>query len=333
MQSRNTRGVQQEDVWSAADALIALGLRPTIERVRQKIGRGSPNTVSPMLESWFATLSSRLGVSNKTEEITHIPGALQQAMEKLWDMALTNGREEADEKISQARQTLTEATEALRVRENKLVQHEQVLAARHAALEEALHAAVNKAEDLVSRLNQMQALTGRREMEIETLRSRLAVVEDEREADRRRSSEETSQHAVERRRYEERSEAAQRKLLEEIDRVRQEAKKMRVDAQMSEKRVEADRSSLQQKIRSQEADLSRVQELAASQTAELNGLRQALAVSNFRSDELRNLLEKHQMGSEIAIARLTEALSAHGSRQAAGVKLQVRKVKRPMRIR
>jgi len=286
-----------------------------------------------MLESWFATLSSRLGMSNKTEETTHIPGVLQQAMEKLWDMALTYGREEADGKISQAQKTLTEATESLRVRENKFIQHEQVLTARHAALEEALHAAVNKAEDLVFRLNQMEVLTGRREMEIETLRSRLGVVEHEREADRRRSNEENSQHAVERRRYEERSEVAQRKLLEEIDRMRQEAKKMRVEVQMSEKRVEADRSSLQQKIRSQEADLSRVQELAASQMAELNGLRQALVVSSSRSDELRNLLEKHQMGSEIAMARLTEALSAHASRQAAGVKLQVRKVKRRLRIR
>ena len=60
MPTKSTRGVQQDDVWSAADDLIAEGLRPTIERVRQKIGRGSPNTVSPMLESWFATLAPRL---------------------------------------------------------------------------------------------------------------------------------------------------------------------------------------------------------------------------------------------------------------------------------
>jgi hypothetical protein len=33
-----TRGVQEADVWAAADALLALGLRPTIERVRQQIG-------------------------------------------------------------------------------------------------------------------------------------------------------------------------------------------------------------------------------------------------------------------------------------------------------
>ena len=42
------RGIQEDDVWGAADALLAEGLRPTIERVRQKIGRGSPNTVSPL---------------------------------------------------------------------------------------------------------------------------------------------------------------------------------------------------------------------------------------------------------------------------------------------
>ena len=54
------RGIQEEDVFRAADALLAEGLRPTIERVRLKIGRGSPNTVSPMLERWFASLGERL---------------------------------------------------------------------------------------------------------------------------------------------------------------------------------------------------------------------------------------------------------------------------------
>ena len=45
-------GITESDVWTAADALLE-GARPTIERVRQKIGRGSPNTVSPYLETWF----------------------------------------------------------------------------------------------------------------------------------------------------------------------------------------------------------------------------------------------------------------------------------------
>ena len=47
---RGGRGIQEAQVWEAADALLQDGLRPTIERVRQRIGKGSPNTVSPMLE-------------------------------------------------------------------------------------------------------------------------------------------------------------------------------------------------------------------------------------------------------------------------------------------
>ncbi|NZD48101.1 DNA-binding protein, partial [Sphaerotilus sulfidivorans] len=55
-----SRGITEQDVWKAADVLLLEGARPTIERVRLKIGRGSPNTVSPHLESWFARLGARI---------------------------------------------------------------------------------------------------------------------------------------------------------------------------------------------------------------------------------------------------------------------------------
>ena len=38
------RGTQEHEVWAASDALMQEGLRPTIERVRQRLGKGSPNT-------------------------------------------------------------------------------------------------------------------------------------------------------------------------------------------------------------------------------------------------------------------------------------------------
>lgn len=53
---KNSRGIQEDDVWMAAAQWVAQGLRPTIERVRLRIGRGSPNTVSPMLKRWVETL-------------------------------------------------------------------------------------------------------------------------------------------------------------------------------------------------------------------------------------------------------------------------------------
>ena len=45
---RGPRGVQLEEVVEAADTLLGRGLKPIIERVRQHLGGGSPNTNSPM---------------------------------------------------------------------------------------------------------------------------------------------------------------------------------------------------------------------------------------------------------------------------------------------
>lgn len=54
------RGIKLGDVLGAADALVDGGVKPTIVRVRKKLGRSSPNTVNPMLDVWFSTLGQRL---------------------------------------------------------------------------------------------------------------------------------------------------------------------------------------------------------------------------------------------------------------------------------
>ena len=88
------RGIQEVDVFTAADALLAEGKRPTIERVRLKIGRGSPNTVSPMLERWFATLGERVvGVKPAGNDSDGMPTSVRNAARLLGETA----RREAEE--------------------------------------------------------------------------------------------------------------------------------------------------------------------------------------------------------------------------------------------
>ena len=331
MQSKSTRGVQQEDVWSAADALIADGLRPTIERVRQKIGRGSPNTVSPMLESWFATLSSRLGMSGVKPQTSNTHVELQQIAENLWSAALKISRQEALDEISQSQHALSEAKQALQLREDELLQKERVLAAQYSALEAARRAAVEKSDDLMSRLAQMQVTSSKRDMEIEILHEKLNALDAERESERQLSDEAAKQNQTERQKYQERSDATQRKFLEEIDNAGQEVKRMRAAVVISENRMESDRNLFRAKIQSQERELSTSNELSALQTIEINNQRHALAIANSRSDELRGLLEKHQAASETTITRLTDALSFHVKKTGVEPKLMVRKVKRPIR--
>src|SRR6267378_927084 len=54
------RGVNLGDVSQAADALLRTGERPTVEKIRAAIGRGSPNTVGPLLDAWWKRLAGRL---------------------------------------------------------------------------------------------------------------------------------------------------------------------------------------------------------------------------------------------------------------------------------
>jgi Plasmid replication region DNA-binding N-term len=157
MRSKSKRGVQQDDVWAAADALVEEGLRPTIERVRAKIGRGSPNTVSPMLEAWFYALGQRLGLRGIEAEVEGLPAPVQQAAVKLWKAVMLSAQQEAVCVLEQERKTLQEERAALEVRESELAHREQVLIERQVVTEEVLNTARSQITDLTTRLEEFNA--------------------------------------------------------------------------------------------------------------------------------------------------------------------------------
>src|SRR5438477_12900707 len=75
-------GVTDVDVTLAADALLREGLRPTIARIRAHLGRGSPNTINPLLDQWWKTLAGRL--SGGPEALERIPAGAFHVVEALW---------------------------------------------------------------------------------------------------------------------------------------------------------------------------------------------------------------------------------------------------------
>jgi hypothetical protein len=93
------RGITEQDVWKACDALLLAGERPTIERVRQKIGRGSPNTVSPMLDAWFKGLGARITDPGAFATAPGVPDPVGQAAKHFWEVALAETRRDFDERL------------------------------------------------------------------------------------------------------------------------------------------------------------------------------------------------------------------------------------------
>src|SRR5260370_39808171 len=87
------RGVTQSDVSHAADSLLRSGERPTIDKVRAKIGKGSPNTINPMLDAWWKTLSARLDAGPAA--LHRLPETVAHIAEALWMQALEEGKPRA----------------------------------------------------------------------------------------------------------------------------------------------------------------------------------------------------------------------------------------------
>jgi hypothetical protein len=79
------KGITQEQVNAAADALVTAGERPTVEKIRAQLGTGSPNTVIRMLETWRGALAERL---NQVLSLPDMPVEVGQAFTECWRLGM-----------------------------------------------------------------------------------------------------------------------------------------------------------------------------------------------------------------------------------------------------
>ncbi len=297
MQLKSNRGIQQQDVQQAADALIAEGLRPTIERVRQKIGRGSPNTVSPLLDVWFSTLAARLGLDGDRSGEGRLPEPVQQAASLLWNAALASARQEAAEALTQAHQILADDRRALAQREGDFEQQKQVLLTRQVAREETLQMTRHQLGEMTTRLEESSLMLERRERDIDALREKLTLQETERASEQHRSEESSLRHAEERARLEARASANERRLLEELDRERQEAKRLKAALLEQERRAAAAHAQWEA------GNLSLTGRLQEKDQA-LHAALQTLASAHSRMGELDDSLQAQKAAHAITLKQI-----------------------------
>jgi len=157
------RGITQDRVNQAADALLQRGERPTIEKVRGELGTGSPNTLIRMLEVWWADLAKRLAAQARAD-LPGIPDSVQRTMMALWSQAVVSSRQEADarlaeqERLAAERVQTAEAQQAESLRMAAQVQRDQQVTAEALANErqrtEELQAALS---DALRSLNEAHA--------------------------------------------------------------------------------------------------------------------------------------------------------------------------------
>ena len=159
------RGVCQSDVSHAADTLLRAGERPTIDKVRAKIGKGSPNTINPLLDSWWKTLSARL--DSGPAALHRLPETVVHIAEALWMQALEEGK----------RRAILEQRDSARLTEldkQRLEVRSHVLTLREGELDSRLRDRDRAVEALQVQISTLTGLLGKEQATRASLSRRIA---------------------------------------------------------------------------------------------------------------------------------------------------------------
>jgi hypothetical protein len=254
---RRSPRIGQADVFGAADELLLEGNRPTIDRVRMRLGRGSPNTINEHLDAWWLKLGARLR-DIPGREFPQLPERTAQALLTLWNEALEGAQDTLRGSIGARESEVAAREEALSAAAAELSERETALAARAAGLEESMALAKDQLLAANQRAERLEAALAEREAESIRLRTRMESAEVETQTLRGKLDAALAVTQAERLKLEERYQSAENRWLTEVDRVRQNAKEQ--DQQIKDFKREVTqlksvRDTLREEIQGARADL------------------------------------------------------------------------------
>jgi chromosome segregation ATPase len=183
-------GVPETDVFQAADAVLARGERPTVERVRVELGRGSPARVGQLLEQWWERLAQRL---KGHALLPALPEEVAQAFAEVWRLALAQAEVTARAALAEEQNALfaeqTSLTQerklweiALAEAQANVAEHTAQRAQADAQLRER-QALVDQMEaqrvDLLQQRDRLQVQVDQQHVELATLRNERATALDQ----------------------------------------------------------------------------------------------------------------------------------------------------------
>ncbi|HEJ3346685.1 DNA-binding protein [Pseudomonas aeruginosa] len=263
-------GVAEEAVFAAADAVLQRGERPTVERVRLELGRGSPARVGALLDQWWALLAQRLRGETR---LPALPAEVSQAFVAVWQQAVLLADGVAEQALTERRALLE--SERLRVAavETACRQAEAQARQQVAAAQSAQQGAKTRLADLERLLEQRQA-------QLEDLQSRCVVLSDERQVALQDASNLRQElQALQGQLNQEREATAtyvrgvEDRAHREVDRVREESRAVTAQLRSTDKQQE----QLRQRLDNALEQLSQARQVAAAESARAETLAQQLA--------------------------------------------------------
>jgi hypothetical protein len=246
---RRSRRLSQPDVFAAADALLVEGHRPTIDRVRVRLGRGSPNTINEHLDTWWRRLGARIR-DLPGQEFPQLPERVAHTLQLLWNEALKGAHEALHDAVTARDQALQQREEALEARQRELQEERQALAARGSALEQGLTIIRAQLAESNQRAGTLEQALRERDESLASAQRRLEQLEAHVMTVSGRLEAEQQARLAERAKSDERYDAAERRWLTEVDQARE-----RIKASEKQARADAsDRNRLQEELQRAKSD-------------------------------------------------------------------------------
>jgi len=279
------RGVPEREVLAAADRVLARGERPTVERVRAELGRGSPARVGQLLDGWWDALAKRLAGETRLPEL---PTEVATAFRSVWEAAVRQGGAQAESLLAERQQVLADERAALQVARE---QFEATLSEAQAAcrgFEHARELAEARSGEL-ERLSQLQAV-------------QITDLQNQRDALQRRNDqcENELTTLTDQQRAQERSVAEERRLQAERIRVLEDRAHAEIDrARQESKALQQHSTQLQRRLRSLEQSLSAALKREATLQTKIAKLQQPLIQNRPQAKSRRKVSKPRKRGSTV----------------------------------
>lgn len=304
-------GVPEAEVFAAADSVLARGERPTVERVRLELGRGSPARVASLLDQWWDHLAQRLRSETR---LPSLPSEVSQAFVAIWQQAVRLAGDVAEQSLDKERQVLRDERaeviaiedaarqEAARYRQQAAtaIALQQVAERRLADLERLLEQGLRQIEDLSQQRDGLKQERDAGRERIQLLERQL--LSDRYDADQARKAQEIYVRGVEERAH------------REVDRAREETKASGVQLKESAKQL----VQLQQRLETalQALDLLKPELAAEKALAAQAARRLAEWEAKFAAHSILLETAKHTAATQQARAETLEQMITHLRSQA-----------------
>ncbi len=140
--------LSKQDVFNAADELLAEGVKPSQQLVREKLGRGSATTIHRILNDWWKDIGKRL---NTQSQNSTAPMPVQKALEELWRISCKQAEVQRKEQELLLR-------DRLKTERHELAAEKQQFASKLERLSEQLASAYQNIDTLQRELNSQKEL-------------------------------------------------------------------------------------------------------------------------------------------------------------------------------